>query len=211
MVGFERRLLNDDESVAVDVHPHWTRVASPAMSLLAAIALGVLTPMLSSPGTLWRTLLGWVALGVIAAASAWTLSRYAAWSATRLIVTNQRVIYRYGWLRRRGVDIPLDRIINVGISQRIRDRILGVGELVIEMPGESGRQIFTSIGRPAQVQNRIYAQMRIDREGARATGADQGGVGFDLASQLERLEGLASRGVLTPEEFEIHKRRLLED
>ena len=31
----------------------------------------------------------------------------------------------------------------------------------------------------------------------------------DLADQLERLEALRDRGTLTPEEFEIQKRRLL--
>lgn len=210
-MGFGRRLLNDDESVAVDVHPHWTRVAAPVLSLVVAIAAGVATPLVSSPGTLWRTIVGWVALLVIVSASVWTIARYAAWSTTRLIVTNHRVIYRYGWLRRRGVDVPLDRIINVGISQRIRDRVLGVGELVIETAGESGRQSFGSIGRPAQVQNRIYTQMRIDREGAHGAQGDRRSVGNDLASQLERLEGLADRGVITREEFEIHKRRLFEE
>jgi hypothetical protein len=88
------------------------------------------------------------------------------------------------------------------------ERILGCGDLLIESGGETGQQRFTEVKDPDRVQALIHTQVdaKMARRGAQASGASPTG---DVASQLEKLEGMLSRGTLTPSEFEAQKRKLL--
>lgn len=207
-MGYPQRFLNDDESVAVDLHPHWSHFFRPVASLLLALVVGVVTPILFGPGSWGRNILGWIALAAIAAGSAWTVARYISWVTSHFVVTNHRIIYRTGWLRKHGIDIPLDRVNNVVISQSLTERIIGAGDLLIESAGESGQQRFSDIRAPMRVQNQIYAQIQIEKQSHRRS-EHTIAPGSDVASQLERLEGLLERGALTREEFEFQKYRLL--
>jgi hypothetical protein len=62
-----------------------------------------------------------------------------------------------------------------------------------------------------RVQNQIYAQIQIDKQTHRRNDQLLVAPGSDVASQLERLEGLLERGALTREEFEFQKYRLLNE
>ncbi len=173
--------------------------------------LGLATPILLGPGTLGRTILGSIALISIALGSGWTVARYISWVTSHFVVTNHRIIYRTGWVRKHGIDIPLDRVNNVVISQSLLERIIGAGDLLIESAGESGQQRFSDIRGPMRVQNQIYAQIQIDKQTHRRNDQLLVAPGSDVASQLERLEGLLERGALTREEFEFQKYRLLNE
>lgn len=210
-VGYPSRYLNDHETIAVDLHPHWSHFARPVAVLSAAILLGVMTPVMFAAGSWGRSLTGWVALVGIAWGSAWTVIRYISWVTSNFVVTNHRIIYRSGWLRKHGIDIPLDRVNNVMISQSLTERIIGAGDLLIESAGESGQQRFSDIRAPMRVQNQIYAQIQIDKQRFFSGQTSGSAPSSDVASQLERLEGLLERGALTREEFDSQKRRLLED
>ena len=40
-MAFPRKLLNDDEDIVLDLHPHWWYFAGPLAALVAAIAVGL--------------------------------------------------------------------------------------------------------------------------------------------------------------------------
>jgi uncharacterized membrane protein YdbT with pleckstrin-like domain len=208
-VGYPQKYLNDDESVAVDLHPHWSHFAWPVTGLVGAILLGGAAIAIFDAGSWGRSIFGWLALIAIGATSGWTVVRYITWVTSHFVVTSHRIIYRTGWLRKDGIDIPLDRVNNVVISQSLVGRLIGAGDLLIESAGESGQQRFSDIRSPMRVQNQIYSQIQLDKQTHRRGDAAVVAPGSDLASQLERLEGLLERGVLTHEEFEAQKRRLL--
>ena len=81
------------------------------------------------------------------------------------------------------------------------------GDVMIESGGETGQQRFTDIKAPARVQKLIHAQKQALLGNARGPA----GSSTDVASQLEKLEGLLERGTISPEEFDEQKRRLLDD
>jgi uncharacterized membrane protein YdbT with pleckstrin-like domain len=103
------------------------------------------------------------------------------------------------------VEIPLERVNNVNFSQTIIERILGAGDLLIESGGQDGQQRFSDILRPQEVKKVILEQVerRIDRRNNGTAAVS------DVATQLEKLEGLLHRGSITQEEFDREKRRLL--
>jgi len=206
---YPQRLLNDHETVAVDLHPHWWYFAAPASALLAAIGLGIATLIVTEADSTTRIAAGWVALAGIALSTFWVIARYSKWTTTHFVITNQRVIFRSGFVAKSGIEIPLERVNTVHFNQGILERVVGAGDLLIESGGESGQQRFTDISQPDRIQRAIHAQMDLRSGRSRAgTAADIDG-NLDVATQLEKLEGMLDRGTLTPEEFEAQKRRLL--
>ena len=202
-MAYPRRLLDDQESVTVDLHPHWWFLAAPVSALVVAIGAAVATLLLTDADTTERTTASWAAIVVLAATSIWLVVRYSKWLTTHFVITSRRVIFRTGLLSKRGVEVPLDRVNTVHFSQGLLERLVGAGDLLIESGGESGQQHFTDIRQPDRVQRVIHAEM--DARRARL-GAD---TVVDVAGQLERLESMLLRGTLTADEFERQKQRLL--
>jgi uncharacterized membrane protein YdbT with pleckstrin-like domain len=206
-MAYPKKNLNENETIALDMHPHWWYFAEPAFALLGAIILGVFLASRNTSGTLDKTM-RWIIIGLLVLTALWLVSRYVKWRTTNIVITSQRLIFRQGFIAKTGIEIPLERVNNVNFSQGIIERMLGAGDLLIESGGEDGQQRFTDIRRPDQVQNLIHSQMEhvARRRGAYSAGAPAAPT---VAEQLERLEGLLQRGTITPEEFESQKRKLL--
>jgi uncharacterized membrane protein YdbT with pleckstrin-like domain len=203
-MAFPSRLLNDNETVSVDLHPHWWFLAAPAIAIVVAIAGGVVTLVATEVDSTWRSVAGWATILAIVASAVWLLSRYGRWLTTHFVITNRRVIFRTGLLTKRGIEIPIDRVNTVYFHQSVWGRLVGVGDLLIESGGETGQQRFTDIRQPDRIQRVLHAEMEARER--RVRGGD--GVA-DVADQLERLESMLLRGTLTSDEFERQKRRLL--
>ena len=205
-MAYPKKLLNEFETVALDLHPHWWYFAEPVATLLATIAFGIASLVVDVNDDLqkvWR----WAALVLVVAAVVWLIGRYAKWSTTNFVITSDRMIFRSGVIAKSGIEIPLERVNNVIFNQSVFERMLGAGDLVIESAGTDGRQTFTDIKHPERVQKLMHAQMEANEKRA-FEGAFSGG-GGDVASQLEKLEGMLERGTLTIDEFERQKAKLL--
>lgn len=199
---YPQKLLNDHETVAVDLHPHWWTFAKAAAALVVSVAIGIFS--LTLDGDV-GTFLGWASIVLIVVSALWLVQQYVVWSTTNFVITSDRVIYRSGIFAKRGIEIPLERVNNVLFNQSVFERVLGAGDLMIESGGMEGQQRFTDIKNPDQVQRLIHAQ--IDARQQRGFAAPAGG--SDVASQLEKLEGMLERGTISQDEFDREKRRLL--
>jgi uncharacterized membrane protein YdbT with pleckstrin-like domain len=206
---FPKKNLNANETVALDMHPQWMFFAEPAFSLLGSIVLGVVVLAKTDSGTNARKVLGIVALALLVVTALWLIGRYLKWLTTNFVITSQRIIFRQGVFAKHGIEIPLERVMNVNFNQTLFERIFGAGDLLIESGGEDGQQRFTDISRPAKVQNLVHAQAELVAQRRVGFAAPQQ-AGGDVAEQLERLEGLLQRGSITQEEFDSQKRKLLD-
>jgi uncharacterized membrane protein YdbT with pleckstrin-like domain len=204
---FPKKNLNANETIALDMHPHWWFFSEPAWSLLGSIVLGVIVLLKTDAGTTARKGLGFLALALLVLTGIWLVWRYMKWLTTNFVITSNRLIFRQGVIGKSGVEIPLERVNNVNFSQTMFERLLGAGDLLIESGGEDGQQRFTDIRHPAQVQNLIHAQMEGHYQRRAAYTAPTAGA--DVTEQLERLEGMLQRGTLTQEEFDAQKAKLL--
>jgi uncharacterized membrane protein YdbT with pleckstrin-like domain len=203
---YPKKLLNDYETVAVDLHPHWWYFAEPVLALVSSIALGILTLVFTDGTGTARSALVWLVIILIIASAVWVVVRYLKWATTNVVITSDRLIFRSGVLAKHGIEIPLERVNTVHFNQSIFERMIGAGDLVIESGAEDGQQRFTDIRRPDRVQNLIHSQMEENEKRRFTVGAQPG---TDIASQLEKLEGMLERGTLTIEEFQAQKDRLL--
>jgi uncharacterized membrane protein YdbT with pleckstrin-like domain len=208
-VPFSRKLLNDDEDIALDLHPHWEFFIKTGVALVAAVAFGIFVLTRGNPPAAVEALAGvLVLLGL-----AWFGLTYAKWSTTNFVVTTDRLIYRHGVLAKHGIEIPLERVNTVFFSQSILERMVGSGDLVIESAGELGRQNFSNVRKPSAVQNEIYRQMesnenrKFDRIGNRPQPA---AATQSVPEQIQALDSLRQQGVLTDAEFQAKKADLLD-
>ena len=207
-MAFSRKLLNEGEDIVLDLHPHWGFFVEPLAALVGGGrprdrgARRVDDPPDIAQGARRAS---WCS-----SPSAWFGLRYAQWVTTNFVITTDRLIYRHGVLAKHGIEIPLERVNTVFFSQSIFERMLGSGDLVIESAGEQGRQAFSDVRKPSAVQNEIYLQMeanenrKFDRIGAVAPGP-----GRIIPAQIEQLDDLRRRGVLTEAEFQAKKADLL--
>ena len=200
---YPTKLLNDNESIVLDLHPHWWYFIEAAVALVVAIVLAVVVVAVDAPDTV-----KWLCLALIVGSAIWLVARYLRWMTTNFVVTSDRVIFRHGLFAKAGIEIPLERVNSVHFNQGIIERMLGAGDLVIESGAEHGMQRFTDVKHPDRVTNTIHREMDVN-EGKMYGGRRAGADAPDVASQLEKLEGMLQRGTLTPEEFENQKRKLL--
>jgi uncharacterized membrane protein YdbT with pleckstrin-like domain len=200
---FPPKLLNVGEEVVLDIHPHWWFLSGPVAAVvvllvgtIVALAFGVPTAGLL------------VLVAVLVLALLWLLRRYAQWHTTNLVLTTDRLIHRVGVVAKRGREIPLDHINDITCNQGMFERILGAGDVVIESAGEHGQQVIEDLPKPARIQNEIYRQIeagqsrKADRQGGRRE--------LSIPEQIEKLDELRQRGVITQAEFDTKKTQLLD-
>ena len=216
-MAFPKKLVNDGEELVLDLRPHWWYMAKPTLALLGAIAFGVVIASQLDGDSGVSDAVRWLSVGLIVAALVWFGVRYAKWVTTNFVVTSDRVVFRSGVLAKKGIEIPLERINTVFFNQTIFERMIGAGDVAIESGGETGKETFSDIRKPSVVQNEIYRQMEANnsrmyagRQGVGSPGPTAGIPDhLSVPQQIEKLDELRQRGVLTDAEFAEKKAELL--
>ncbi|MFZ0172308.1 MAG: PH domain-containing protein [Acidimicrobiales bacterium] len=149
-MAFPRKLLAPGEDIVLEAHPNWSILVPRVSLFLLVVAASVTVVVEWTHAPLW---VGWVLLGIAGVFFLWVLGKIGVWRSTTLVLTNRRVVYRTGVLRRLGREIPLDRVQDVTYSQSIVERLVGAGSLTIQSAGAGGEEPFPDIRHPAAVQS----------------------------------------------------------
>jgi uncharacterized membrane protein YdbT with pleckstrin-like domain len=199
---FPSRLLGDGEEIVLDLHPHWWYLSAPITAVVVVLAgtIAALAKGVPSGGVLALTALLLVTLF-------WLLGRYTRWHTNNFVLTNNRIIHRVGIIAKRGREIPLDHINDISCLQGPFERIIGAGDVVIESAGEHGQQRIEDLPKPEKVQNEIYRQLDATRN--KPSDRPGGWQELSIPEQIEKLDELRRRGVLTQSEFDTKKTELL--
>jgi uncharacterized membrane protein YdbT with pleckstrin-like domain len=206
---YPRHLINEGETVALDLHPHWWYFSK---HILTGIPLFLaLIGVFTLSGSV-QTVAGWAWAILAVIWAVWLAIKYVQWQYTHFVVTDDRVIFRTGMLSKHGVEIPLERINNINFDQRIFERIIGAGDLDIESAGREGQSHFEDVRHPDGVQQEIYRQMEVNAKETASWSTPQtpAGGGANIPEQIEQLAALRDKGHITAEEFETKKAALLE-
>jgi uncharacterized membrane protein YdbT with pleckstrin-like domain len=202
-VPFPRKLLNEGEDVVLDLRPHWWFLSHAFVALALFIALSIVVQVNTDNDTLALITLVPVLISLV-----WLLVKYAQWATTNFVVTTDRLIHRSGVVAKQGKEIPLERLNDITFNQSIFERMIGSGDLMIESGGERGQQMFSNIKKPEVVQNEIYRQIELAQ--ARDHDRMAGRRHLSVPEQLEKLDELRQRGVISQAEFDAKKAKLLD-
>jgi uncharacterized membrane protein YdbT with pleckstrin-like domain len=209
-MAYPKNLIQDGETVALDLRPHWWYFSRNIFTGIPLVIILILVLNINDDDL--RKYLGWI-VGLAAVAWAgWLLLKYFEWKMTYFVVTSRRVIYRTGVLAKKGVEIPLERVNNINFHQRIIDRIIGAGDLDIESAGRDGQSHFDFIRHPDGVQHEIYRQMETRNMPQMPSGvaAPAPTPAASVPEQIEQLARLRDQGHISAAEYEQKKSQLLE-
>ena len=205
---FPRRLLIEGEELVLDLRPHWIALVR-AVLIALVVAVAWILLLRNLPDGTTGDVLRWIILGVGAILLIWyALRDLVEWLTSNFVVTTDRVIHREGFIAKRSMEVPLEAINDVRFQQGIFERIIGAGTLVIHSASEAGRQEFADVRDPEMVQKTIYHQGELNQQRMRGSGQAMPQAP-SMTTELQRLADLRERGVLTEDEFQEQKARIL--
>ena len=130
-MSYVQSILGQDEQVLLLAKMHW-------VNYIRAIVLAVLALLVAGFGVVAITVIAFVVAGLLLVLALIAFVRiYLNVSSTELAVTNQRVIYKTGMLKRHTMEQQLNRIDSVSVDQTYLGRVLGFGEVDIRGSGNS--------------------------------------------------------------------------
>jgi uncharacterized membrane protein YdbT with pleckstrin-like domain len=153
-VAYVNSVLQPGETIKAIGRLHWINYLKAL--LLAAVAAACLLygQQEVSPVGRSATYVGWLllALAVVLLLGAWFTRQM-----TELSVTNHRVIYKTGFIRRHTVEMNMDKVETVNVDQSILGRILGYGTIHVLGTGQ-GIESLSRMASPIDVRNAITAR-----------------------------------------------------
>jgi len=156
IMAYPSRALADGETMVMEVKPHWVSLGWPLVVVAVAIAIA-LASVIVFPAT--PAAVGYVLVVLILLAGAWLGIRAMRRAATSIVLTSLRLIERRGVIGRATLEIRLDRINNVSTRIPLLGRLLGFGDLQVDMGGERGVSVFTCLPKPDSVSGLIAEQV----------------------------------------------------
>lgn len=227
---YQESMLSPDEEIIFDVHHHPFVLWKPAVLFLGLLAAWVLALSLLSSDTA----VIYAGLGILAAIIGFFLWRLLVWSHSNLVLTNHRLVYRTGVFTRQSREIPLAKVNDVSCSQMVLGRLFGSGDLVVESANDSSPFAYFNVPGPDRLKRQMLEQInaarkdsagmdpeQVRREVALAVGMNQPTAEIvplpperpplysEIVDQIERLDAMRERGVLSDEEFQNAKEALL--
>jgi len=216
---FPRRLLIENEVLVLELRPHWIAIVVPAIVTILVVAGWILALTYAPDDGTSRSIVVWGASAIgVFLLIAFPVRKFIAWATSYFVVTSDRVIHREGWIAKRSMEIPLEAINDVRFHQGVFERLIGAGDLIISSASEFGRQVFGDIRNPEEVQRTISHQGELNKErmyrgGGRGSAAPAQAImppaSASTTGELERLAELRNKGVLTEDEFQSQKKRIL--
>ncbi len=217
MPSYPEKLINEGESVVLDLKPHWWFFWK---HILFGGGLIVVFGLWFVFGSASSDVANYLLAIAILVYVGFVIVKYLTWTYTHFVLTDRRVISRTGIISKRGTEVPLDRVNNIDFSQKFWERLIGAGDLSIESAGKDGQSHFQNVRHPDMVQQEVYRQMEVnsrrqagwhaDAIAERNPTAPASPAAPDVADQIAKLATLRDQGALTSEEFEAKKTELLD-
>ncbi|MDR7280778.1 PH domain-containing protein [Catenuloplanes atrovinosus] len=160
-MAFPEDVLTSDEHVVLHLHPHWKALIGPVTVTVLAVAAAGASFLLPEGWMVAQLAIAVVAVVLLGWLALWP---FLVWRTTHYVFTNERVLLQKGVLNRDRRDIPLSRVNDHSMTQRLTERMLGCGTLTIESAGERGQSVLTDIPRIEQVQTTLYELVEADRD-----------------------------------------------
>lgn len=208
-----RTTLRHDEKILLTVREHWLVLLPPA--IVAGIVMGIaVTASVYYPKYWWIATL--IAL-LFVFNFIWKLLQR---KTNIWVVTNLRVIDEYGVLSSHSVESPLDKINNVAYDQSLWGRLFGYGDVTLQTAAEMGATTYRFLADPKRLQTTVVnaqGDFRSDliRQKSQSLadaihGEKPAKAAADFETEMERLYKLKTQGILTEQEYNLRKQKLMD-
>jgi uncharacterized membrane protein YdbT with pleckstrin-like domain len=208
-MSYVERNLAPGETVVYRARYHWIYYGTALLLLFFAFLLGLsalYAAQVSPNDPQLPRIVGYMALAFLLLSLGVFLVRAVRAAFDEYVVTNRRVVRKYGFVAREVEQALLERIQDITLRQGITARLLGYGTVEVETASESGRLVFPKIARPEAFRTALWNQAALP---ARAAAAGNAPAGPSARERLAELEELKRRGLLTAEEYAAKRGEIL--
>jgi membrane protein YdbS with pleckstrin-like domain len=210
-----RTPLQKGEKIILVTYSSWIVLIGPVLLALAGLIISYFIGFFDH----W----GWIAavLGI-----GYFIIRYFQWKVNIWVVTNYRVIDEEGLLNHFAKESPLDKINNVSYDQSVWGRIFNFGHVEIQTAAQIGATDYFNVNHPKRLKDNItlsqseYKNIQTGNQAMQmatalglnhlTTPAGRTSSQF-VAEELERLYELKRKGILTEDEYNKMKSKLLDN
>jgi len=194
--------LKKNEEIILTVKKHWFSLIPPIF------------------GSILIFLFGTMLIGIFSFIPAilWLIYKILERKSNIWIVTSLRVIDEYGVFSLNSKETPLDKINNVSYIKSFLGRIFGFGNVAIQSAAESGATTHMIVERPKILKDtiteyqEIYKEnnLRLQSESFANISKNQNNVSnSNINEEIEKLHNLKEKGIITEQEFELGKNKIL--
>ncbi len=201
-----RTELKKDEKVILITRPHWFTMVLKFILGLIGIAAGILLIIFS---------IAIAGIPIVVVSAIYLAYKILERNRNIWAVTNMRVIDEEGVFSSDTKESPLDKINNVSYSQTFWGKIFGYGNVDIQTAAEVGETTYNDVEKPGKLKDAIttmqeeYKKMQMKNQAKEFADAIGNSSDNDVGTELEKLNQLKEKGVITEEEFLAGKKKLL--
>lgn len=207
MDAYLKSLLGENEKVLLVTHQHWFVLLEQILVeiFISVLTVAIVTILLLTSPFMPGVWLGYFIL-IIPLVS--LLRDALVWSKHKYVVTNLRVIQVMGIFNKSVIDSSLEKVNDVKMVQSVLGRLFNFGDLEILTASELGVNRFTRIGEPIRFKTALL-NAKIKLEGPAPAIQPAASPALDVPGLISRLGDLHKAGLITDEEFQAKKAKLL--
>ena len=152
-MSYVTSVLQPGETVRYATKIHGIIYVPGVAFLLLGIAVYVMALQPMNTYWIWAWISGFLfACAAVALFMAW----FQRWT-TEIAVTDRRIIYKRGFIRRHTIEMHLDKVESIDVDQSILGRIFNYGDILIRGVG-IGIEPLKNIGSPIEFRNHGTAE-----------------------------------------------------
>jgi uncharacterized membrane protein YdbT with pleckstrin-like domain len=148
---YVEEVLQPGETVLFASTIHWL-IYAPAILLFIAAVVSAFWTAGGSEFVLRGISLVCFAASFLSAARAW----FKRWT-TEIAVTDRRIIYKRGFIRRHTIEMNMDKVESVDVNQSLLGRVFGYGDVLVRGTGV-GFEPLHMIESPIEFRNAVTAR-----------------------------------------------------
>lgn len=156
-MSYVKKVLQPEETVKHESRIYWI-VYIPGLIFVILAFVAYFTGKLWVP-TSWTTSKSWpmaVGAALLIIALYLLLGAFFSRWTTELAITNRRIIFKRGFIRRHTIEMNMDKIESVDVDQSILGRILNYGDITVRGTG-TGLEPLKDIDDPIAFRNHVTA------------------------------------------------------
>jgi len=155
MSSYVEKVLQPGEAVAFKGTIHWLIYLPAILFALLAVSIAVVEAIWGTPDSS-----GPIAIFAISVMIISVLSFIRAWFrrfTTEIAVTDRRVIFKQGFIRRQTTEMNMSKVESVDVDQSILGRVFDYGDILVRGTGV-GLEPLTMIAHPLAFRNAVIAR-----------------------------------------------------
>ena len=162
MAPYHTKVMLPDEQLRAVGRLHWAIYLKSWIFLILAVAAGadflyLRSASADSPDQTTSLVLAAAGGLLLIAGLLMLLSAWVRRVTTEIVVTDRRILFKEGFLRRRTMEMNMSKVETVDVVQSIPGRILNYGAILIRGTGSSYEPL-AMIGDPLTLRNAILVQ-----------------------------------------------------